>query len=204
MAAKKQAPAKKLPTKKKKLSQLQWDDIEKRLLNGESRNAIAKLYGINESTIRTHFRDTVETVKAVANQMVATDIAVSQLTPKARENAFALFEKLRGISYHLLSAAEYGAMTAHRLSGIAHEQSQLISDIDPLGDETSALAIKSVSVLTSAANDSMVGGMALLKANAERIADMHAQEAKAAREKAVSSLAPDDIYKRMLNVEPVV
>ncbi len=69
---------------------------------------------------------------------------------------------------HLAGAAKFGAATAHRLSGIAHNKVQEIDDAAPL-DAKSLDALKGVAVLTKLANESSQIGVNLLAANKEMI-----------------------------------
>ena len=65
---------------------------------------------------------------------------------------------------HLAGAARYGAATAHRLSGIAHNKAGEIDDAEPL-DDKSRLALGDIAVLTRMANGAAEIGMSLLKAS---------------------------------------
>lgn len=89
--------------------------------------------------------------------------------PMARQQTFNdLTAKLSNISGHLASAAEYGAATAHRLSGIAHAKVAEIDDATPL-DDKSLTALKGIAVLTRMANESSEIGLNLLRANKEAL-----------------------------------
>ncbi len=80
-----------------------------------------------------------------------------------------LAAKLRAISDNLASAAHYGAMTAHRLSGLAHGQLDKIDDASPL---ESAATLKGVAVLTKMANEASTIPLNLLAANKEAVKDL--------------------------------
>ena len=72
--------------------------------------------------LRKRFGAQVGKVKSVANQLVAAETAFKSLPISAQISARTLADRLMSISNHLAGAAEYGAATAHRLSGIAHNK----------------------------------------------------------------------------------
>ncbi len=71
---------------------------------------------------------------------------------------------------HLAGAAKYGAASSHRLSGIAHEQVQMIDDAEP---EKSMAAIQRFGALTKLANEASQIPMNLMAANKDMIKDMN-------------------------------
>ena len=71
-----------------------------------------------------------------------------------------LTDELKDISGHIASAARYGAMTSHRLAGIANTQAQAIDDAAPCPD-----AIKMVHALQTVANDAGKTAIGLIAAN---------------------------------------
>ncbi|MFM0566956.1 hypothetical protein PQQ88_01235 [Paraburkholderia caledonica] len=83
-----------------------------------------------------------------------------------------LAQKLMNISGHLASAAEYGAATAHRLSGIAHMKIAEIDDAKPL-DQAGIETLKGIAVLTKMANESSEIAVNLLTANKETVKELN-------------------------------
>jgi hypothetical protein len=79
------------------------------------------------------------------------------------------------ISGHLASAAEYGAATAHRLSGIAHNKVNEIDDAAPL-NEKSLESLKGIAVLTKMANEASTIAVNLLAANKDTIKKINSGE----------------------------
>jgi len=154
--------------RKSKLTDKQWESIEKRLLDGEAAADLAKEHGVNRAAISRRFAKPIATIKTVANQILATETALRSLPIAQQINAINLADQLRSISGHLAGAANYGAATAHRLSGIAHGKVVLIDDTGPM-DEASVGALKDVAVLTKMANDSSLIGLNLLRANKEAV-----------------------------------
>lgn len=157
-----------------KLSESQWAEINKRLLNGESQGSLAKEFGVSKAAIQKRFSGRIETVKTVANQIVEAETALRKLPISDQLAALSLADELRAISMHLAGAGKYGAATAHRLSGIAHAKVQEIDDAAPLNDE-SIEALKGISVLTKMANDASQIGINLLAANKETVKEMNQQ-----------------------------
>lgn len=151
-----------------KLTDSQWEDIEKRLLSGEKPASLAKEYGINRSAITRKFSQQLRNVKDVANQLVSAEVALRALPVAQQLTALSLADDLRAISTHLAGAAKHGAMTAHRLSGIANFKAQEIDDAAPLGDE-SMEALKGIAALSKVANLSAEIGLNLLRANKETV-----------------------------------
>jgi hypothetical protein len=154
--------------RKSSLTEKQWAEIERRLLDGEAGRALAKEFGVSESAIRKRFGAQVKKIKDVANQLVATESAFKSLPIGAQISARTLADRLISISEHLAGAAEYGAATAHRLSGIAHNKVSEIDDAAPLNEE-SLESLRGISVLTKMANESSTIGLNLLSANKEMV-----------------------------------
>lgn len=150
-----------------KLTEKQWQEIDARLLKGEPGRSLAREYDVSEAAIRKRF-GAHKQIKAVANQLVAAEMALEALPLGARVSARTLADDLKEISSHLAGAARYGAATAHRLSGIAHAQVVLIDDADPLGVD-SIETLKGISALTKLANDSSVIPINLLNANKDSV-----------------------------------
>jgi len=148
-----------------KLTDKQWAEIERRLLAGEKASALAKEYGIDRAAITRRFSQQVRNVNQVANQIVMAESALRALPIAQQIQAVSLADELRAISSNLASAAKFGSMTAHRLSAIAHVQTDLLDDAATLEENTAAL--KSVMAMTKGANDAATIGLNLLAANKE-------------------------------------
>lgn len=165
--------------RKSALTPEQWAEVERRhLVDGESVNSLAKEFGVNEATIRKKINpnrseqeksgkplrelalekiDADKRVKDISEQIASLPISRQQIVTD-------LAQKLTNISGHLASAAEYGAATAHRLAGIAHNKVAEIDDAKPLNEE-SLTSLKGIAVLTRMANDASEIGLNLLRAN---------------------------------------
>lgn len=162
--------------RKSKLSETQWAEVARRLAEGEAGRALAREYGISDTTLRGHFDKLSElpTVQKVARMIVETESALQTLPESAQISARNLAAKLRSISESLASAAELGAKTAHRLNSLANSEVAKVDDADPL---KSMEALKGVSVLTRLANDSASISLNLLAANKETVQRLNGEAA---------------------------
>ncbi len=162
--------------RKSSLTERQWVEIGKRLLSGkESARSLAREFGTSEASLRRKFPSQRKDVKNVANQIVAAEEALKRLPISSQIDALALVDELKAISTHLAGAGKYGAMTAHRLSGIAHAKVVEIDDAAPL-DEGSLESLKGIAALTRTANMASEIGINLLRANKDQIDQMNKPE----------------------------
>jgi hypothetical protein len=157
--------------RKSKLTEKQWEDIGKRLLAGEKARALAREFDISEAAIRARLSAQTAEIKTVANQVVAAESALKALPISSQIAALNLADELRAISSHLASAAKYGAASAHRLAGIAHDQVSKVDDAEP---EKSLEVLQRFGVLTKLSNESAQLGINLLSANKEMIKESNA------------------------------
>lgn len=155
-----------------KLTDKQWEQIGKRLLAGECAAELAREYGISKASVSIRFSKRNETIKDVANQLVATERAMSFLNVSEQMAARSLADDLKAISEHLAGAARFGAATSHRLAGIAHGKLADIDDAAPLNDE-SRTALRDIDVLTKMSNGASEIPLGLLKANKEQIDEIN-------------------------------
>jgi hypothetical protein len=156
---------------KKKLTDKQWHEIERRYNLGEGARALSREFDVPESTIRAKFHAQSKRVKEVAHQVFEAEQAFKSLPLSAQISAQTLIDDLRSISTHLAGAAKYGAMTAHRLNGIANRKLEYMDEAalnDP--DDDAMNTIRLVAGLTEVANKSSQIGINLLAANKEYIA----------------------------------
>lgn len=155
-----------------KLTDAQWEKIGKRLLGGEKPADLAREYGVSKAAISQRFSKRIETIKSVANQIVATEHAFGKLNVSEQFAARSLADDLKAISDHLAGAARFGAATAHRLSGLANGRVASIPDAGPL-DDAGRAELTAVSVLTKMANEAAEIPLGLLKANKEKIDEIN-------------------------------
>lgn len=144
-----------------KLTPEQWDKLKKRLDAGESAAALSREYGVSQPVISNRFSKQSKDVRKTAELIAEGQNALAALPIAQQYQAISLAEKLRNISNHLASAAEYGAATAHRMQAIAHAQIEKVSDTDPMESQE---VLQGISALTRIANDSARMGVELLGA----------------------------------------
>lgn len=156
--------------RKSKLTEDQWADVGRRMLDGESQRALAVEFGISEATLRQYFRkqEKLPTVQKVAGMILETEAALKSLPISSQVNAQKLADRLRAISEDLASAAFFGAKTAHRLNALANSEVGKVDDANPLNAE-SVEAMKGVSLLTRLANDSSSIALNLMAANKDAV-----------------------------------
>lgn len=151
-----------------KLSENQWDEIKARMVKGEKAADLAREFKISKTRISERVAKRIETVKAVANQLVSAETALRSLPVSEQISAMNLADELKSISTHLVGAARFGSATAHRLAGIANAKVSEIDDADPLSSQ-SVETLKGVSALTRLANDASTIGLNLMAANKDRL-----------------------------------
>ncbi len=155
-----------------KLTPEQLVQIEQRLLAGESAEKLGKEFGVSGAAIRKRFgsQQTVGSksskVHAAAQQVVLARQAIADLPPAHRAVALSLAD----LSQTVLRTAEIGSATAYRLTALANSQAAKIDDVEPTAEGSPSLnALKSVVMLTKAANESSVLTSNLLSANKDRL-----------------------------------
>lgn len=154
----------------------QWLEIERRhVVDGESINALAAEFGVNESSIRRKIKpnkaespNRQNALQTLAQEKVRVDAESKRIAeqiavlPYAKQEIVAdLARKLTNISEHLGSAAEYSAASAHRLSLLASQQLDKVDEVDPL---KSVNELQAVALLQKMANTSSEIGLNLLRA----------------------------------------
>lgn len=158
-----------------KLTPAQWDDVQRRLLTGETARALGREFGVSEAAIRARFGANVRIsaqsaqVKETAQKIAEANIALEALPVNQRPAAMELADILRNTSLSLGRAAELGAKNSHRLQHMANTALQQVDDATPLTDEKSVNALKTVQALTKMANEAAHIPVNLLAANKERI-----------------------------------
>ena len=153
-----------------KLTDIQWAQIEKRLLNGESASSLALEFGVNRAAVSRRLSQHIATVKTVANQIVAADAAFHGLNVAQQIATTHQVDLLKSMSTHLAHAGNYGASISHRLKGVASELAERITDFDPL-DADHVETLKGVAALVRTSNESAHIAIELLRANKNDKAD---------------------------------
>lgn len=156
-----------------KLTEKQWAEVERRYLAGEGIRPLAREFGVSEGAIRKRVNTQTKPMRAIANQLAKAEMAFEELPVSTQVKVRSLADRLKGISEHAASAAEYGMMTAHRLSQMAHAE---IEKIGSTAGDGGGSTVKSVMVLTAAANEASKIGLNLLTANKGAVMPSDQQE----------------------------
>lgn len=171
--------------RKSALTPEQWATVEHRhIVEGESLNALAKEFGVNESSLRRKVG-----AKANADESVRDDLrdlaarkvkaekdmrAVSaeiEALPVVRQMIVSdLARKLSAISTHVASTGEYMSAAMHRLSAITSGVMEKIDDVDPMSKPE---YLQQAAALIKLTNEASVIPMGLLKANQQTIDNMN-------------------------------
>ena len=149
--------------RKSKLTDKQWNDIGKRLLNGERVRALALEYKVAASTISDRFSEQNNHIKTLANSIISTELQVKQLPISEQIAVHGLADRLRSISMGLTDAAMNGAAVASKLSGIASVRASKLNPDDPIDEEE----VKQIAGLMRVANIGAEIPLNLLRANKE-------------------------------------
>lgn len=152
--------------RKKTLTTDQISEIERRIVNGESRRKLAEEFKVSEAAIRRYVTTRPDEIKKVANQILVTEKDFASLPISSQIVALNLADELRAISSHMAGAGKKAAMLSHRLIGLAHIESDKIDSAD-IG--ASMETIKAVSALTKMANDAADIPLGLMAANKDRV-----------------------------------
>lgn len=147
-----------------KLSDSQWDELNRRILAGERAADLAREYGVSKSAISKRCKTPLDEVRSVANQVLAAESALKSLPVSQRNMAVDLIDELRQLSMSTALVARLGMQTAHRLASIANEEVQKVGDADPL---KSAVSMKTVEWLGEIVRVHASVGLNLLAANKE-------------------------------------
>lgn len=154
--------------RKSKLTPEQWEEVDRRILEGEAIRALAREFGVSDSAIRERIAKAgkIQPVQEVAAKIIEAERSLAALPLAAQITAQNLAAKLRNISASLASAAEHGAATAHRLNALANSEVAKVDDAKPM---ESLENLRNVGVLTKLANDSASIALNLLAANKDTV-----------------------------------
>lgn len=171
--------------RKSSLTAEQWIDVERRhLVNGESINALATEYRVNESSIRRRIKPSKaestgrkNPLHALAEEKARLDAQTKRIAAQIAELPYAgqqivsdLARKLTNISEHIGSAAEISAASAHRLARMASQQLEFVDDVNPM---STANFLQTHAALQKLSNCAMEGPLKLLGANKDMIEEMN-------------------------------
>jgi transposase-like protein len=199
--------------RKSKLTPEQWLEIERlHLIEGKSINSLSKKFNINETNIRRKIKLNAKSgekpqsnLKILALRKIASDKEQQNiaeeltLLPYAKQDiVLNLVKKLNNVAHHLASAAEYGAMTSHRLAQMANTQAEKIDTENPI---ESAEVLLSVKALTELSNAAAKTGVDLLRANGQGAME-ESKEAEVIDGTVIEKVDPIEaarVYQRMIS-----
>lgn len=148
-----------------KLAPHQWEQVQRRLLAGETASALGREFGVDEAIIRRKFghsrkSESPKEVRNAARLVADANDALDALPPMQRQVALTLAEELREISRSLAAAARLGSQTAVVLAAKAHQQAATVEDVDGL---------RAVAALTRTANEAAHVGLQMLRSNEDQV-----------------------------------
>ena len=180
-----------------KLTDKQWSEIEERHRSGESLNALSKEFKVSFSSVQAKVSGKVKNQKKLAEQLAKVEIEVERLPISDRVSVRSLADDLKSISGHMISAAKFGSMTAHKLNAIANVQAERIDETASL--EENAGAVRSVVVMTEAANKAAVIGLNLLAANKDNMKASNTIIDVTPDAMPTDAIEASRVYQRMIN-----
>lgn len=148
-----------------KLTDKQWAEIKARLLAGEKAADLAREFKVSPTAVSNRVSKRIETVKAVANQMVSAKRAMSELSDSEQEITNELVNDLMAVQNHMIKGAKYASASWHRLSAIANGQLEKVDDAEPM---KSTDILKAHAVLQKLANEAAIVPAGLMNAQANR------------------------------------
>lgn len=144
--------------RRSKLSDKQWEEIQRRNLEGESLRSLAREFGIGESSARERISAQTAQIKTVAKQIVETNNAIKALPISAQVSAYNLADKMMAISMSLSDAAVASAATAKRINESTRIKCERMTDEELHDPDT----IRSIMAAGMAANTHAKTGLDIL------------------------------------------
>lgn len=160
---------------KSKLTEYQWAEVEKCLLDGETQEVVSKRFGISRRALAGKMGSRVKAIQDVATQMVDARKTLEVMPIASQINAQTLINRLMNISDHMTSAAEYSARNAHKLSRLATDHLESV-DSDTLLNDPNTLRV--VTGLTTMANEASKIPLGLINASKEQMQRINEPEAE--------------------------
>lgn len=145
--------------RKSKLTDKQWDDIEKRLLANESASDLAREYGVTEGAIRYKFSTKIVEIKEVTKQVFEAETRFNELPIATKITVRSLVDQMKIVSENMADSAIHGSMTSRRLARLANKEAAKIDEENPLADID---ALKGIAALTEMSNKAAFIPMGLM------------------------------------------
>lgn len=156
--------------RKSKFTDKQWEEIDRRLLEGEAARSIARDLDCSEAIIRVRKKARVEKIKDAANQVVAADRALKALDLPAQRTALTFAQKLQAMGDGLAEAGMLGAQNAADLKFIGRvELKKAMQALQDGNFAAAAAALERVKQVGALANDEADIGVRLTTAQREQV-----------------------------------
>jgi len=140
--------------RKAKLTPEQIKHYRDKHVEGESIRSLAKKANVSEALLRSYISDSAQKIKSVANQIVATEIALKSLTISAQIAAQDRAARIQRMRANLESGMEMLSGNFMRLAFMSQTELSKV-DESALREDASSERLKTVSRLTAMANASV-------------------------------------------------
>lgn len=140
--------------RKAKLTPQQIKHYQDRHVEGESIRSLAKEAGVSEVTLRGYIGETARKINHVANQIVATDLALKSLPIAAQTQAQDRAARIQRMRANLESGMEMLSGNFMRIAAMTQTELAKVDETDLLSEKTID-RLRSVSRLTQMANTSV-------------------------------------------------
>lgn len=141
--------------RKSKLTDMEWETIRTRILNGETVRALAAEFGISPSALNEKVSVQTKQIKKVANQIVETQHALKALPISEQISAQQYAQKLLAISDALGDAAIAGANIAKQVHQALRNRNKELTDSELLSEESLKSSMAASTVANTASKIAM-------------------------------------------------
>lgn len=140
--------------RKAKLTPQQIKRYQDRHVEGESIRSLAKEAGVSEVTLRGYIGEAARKINSVANQIVATDLALKSLPISAQVQAQDRAARIQRMKANLESGMEMLSGNFMRIAAMTQTELSKVDETDLLSEKMID-RLRSVSRLTQMANTSV-------------------------------------------------
>lgn len=151
-----------------KLTDKQWEEIKSRMLHGEKAADLSREYKVSKASISERVSERVRTMKTISNQLVTAEQELKDLPVSEQLTVLNFVDDLKAISLNLASAGKFGAINANRLSTLANQQINKVTD-ESIEDGEGLVSLACASRLTDLANEASKIPIGLMNANKDQI-----------------------------------
>jgi lambda repressor-like predicted transcriptional regulator len=116
--------------RKSKLTEDQKADIQRRMAAGESCRALAREFGMAESSLRAYFSARVVKIQSIAKRLATVEDEAATLPVSAQITVRDLATNMRTTAANLAAITALNTRTAHRLAKLADKSMGKLEDPD--------------------------------------------------------------------------